>query len=245
MPATGYIIEHDKSGRASWCAPVRCDKSFDTPPHTDSPCLHRTFRCARSKGACKQKIEKGALRFGSCSTAAWDGEQTHFRKLTCMTKKVAQNALDFYGGDITQLRNWATLSADEQAEVCESLAGAAAASSSSARRCCYLPLAALLTSRPRPRRRSRRSSTASSRAPSRRRRRQPRRRRRTTTRRTLRRPRRSRRRRPRRRLRPLLPCLAMTTDDDASTEPPALLRGMSARGSVACDTGAAALHAWS
>jgi len=89
MPATGYIIEHDKSGRAS------------------------------CKGACKQKIEKGALRFGSCSTAAWDGEQTHFRKLTCMTKKVAQNALDFYGGDITQLRNWATLSADEQAEVKE------------------------------------------------------------------------------------------------------------------------------
>lgn len=72
-------------------------------------------RC--SKGACKTKIEKHSLRFGSCATAAWDGETTHFRKLTCMTKKVAQNALDFYDGDITGLRGWDALSPDDQTEV--------------------------------------------------------------------------------------------------------------------------------
>ena len=55
------------------------------------------------------------MRFGSISTAQWDGEQTHYRKLTCMTAKVAQNALAFYGDDITQLRGWDGLTdADQQ-----------------------------------------------------------------------------------------------------------------------------------
>ena len=69
---------------------------------------------AGCKGACKQKIEKGALRFGSCSVASWDGEQVHYRKLTCMTAKVAQNALAFYGNDITQLRGWDGLTEADQ-----------------------------------------------------------------------------------------------------------------------------------
>ena len=69
---------------------------------------------ATCKGACKQKIEKGVLRFGSCSEAAWDGEQTHYRNMKCITAKVAQNALAFYGGDITQLRGWDGLIAADQ-----------------------------------------------------------------------------------------------------------------------------------
>lgn len=36
-----------------------------------------------------------------------------------MTKKVAQNALAFYGGDITALRGWDALAADKQDEVRE------------------------------------------------------------------------------------------------------------------------------
>ena len=74
---------------------------------------------AGCKGACKQKIEKGALRFGSVSTASWDGEQTHYRKMACVTAKVAQNALAFYENDLTKLRGWDGLTAADQEHVRE------------------------------------------------------------------------------------------------------------------------------
>jgi hypothetical protein len=45
--------------------------------------------------------------------------QVHYRKLECITAKVAQNALAFYGEDITQLRGWADLEAADQATVRE------------------------------------------------------------------------------------------------------------------------------
>ena len=65
----------------------------------------------------KSKIEMGELRFGSISEASWDGEQVHYRKLGCITAKVAANALAFYNGDISQLRNWDALTTEQQKEV--------------------------------------------------------------------------------------------------------------------------------
>ena len=82
-------------------------------------CPHPQSGRATCKGACKQKIEKGVLRFGSCSTAAWDGEQTHFRNMACITLKVAQNVLAFYGDDLAQMRGWDGLTAADQARVRE------------------------------------------------------------------------------------------------------------------------------
>ena len=66
---------------------------------------------------CKSKIEKGSLRFGSASTAAWDGETVYWRCLTCLTPKVAQNALDFYDGEIASLRGFDVLDVTSQSRV--------------------------------------------------------------------------------------------------------------------------------
>ena len=46
---------------------------------------------AGCKGSCKQKIPKGAVRFGS-DREAEHGVVTSWRRLPCMTKKVCQNA---------------------------------------------------------------------------------------------------------------------------------------------------------
>lgn len=63
MPTVAYSVALDPSGRAG------------------------------CKGACKQKIPKGALRFGAVAEASWDGTQTYWRNITCVTKRVAENAL--------------------------------------------------------------------------------------------------------------------------------------------------------
>ena len=65
----------------------------------------------------RTQIEKGTLRFASITSGAGDFEVPYWRKMTCMTKAVAQNALNFYDGDITQLRDWDLLDAATQAEV--------------------------------------------------------------------------------------------------------------------------------
>ena len=62
---------------------------------------------------CKQKIPKGALRFGSITQSSmFDGDQAYWRRMECMTTKVCQNAIDKYG-DLASVPGYDTLDASK------------------------------------------------------------------------------------------------------------------------------------
>ena len=62
---------------------------------------------------CKQKIPKGALRFGSITQSGmFDGDQAYWRRMECMTTKVCQNAIDKYG-DLASVPGYDTLDASK------------------------------------------------------------------------------------------------------------------------------------
>lgn len=69
---------------------------------------------AGCKGKCKQKIPKGALRFGSITASSmFEGDQAYWRRMECMTTKVCQNAIDKYG-DLASVPGYDTLDASNQ-----------------------------------------------------------------------------------------------------------------------------------
>ena len=72
---------------------------------------------AGCKGACKEKIPQGAIRFASIGQGQWDGDVPYYRKLCCVTKKVAENALAVHGGDVSSIPGFSDLDSSQQEEV--------------------------------------------------------------------------------------------------------------------------------
>ena len=64
----------------------------------------------------QEKIEQGALRFGSGKEAAWDGIQWYWRCGSCMTTKVLDNML-MSAGNVEGINGFDELSAEQQEEV--------------------------------------------------------------------------------------------------------------------------------
>ena len=81
---------------------------------------------ASCKGACKQKIEKDAIRMGTASDGAGDYQMVSYRNLGCVTKKQWDN-MEAKIGDVANADGFAALEPDDQTKVKQAAAAAKAA----------------------------------------------------------------------------------------------------------------------